>query len=237
MAKRKTPKETLLNIYKELYNEFGPQGWWPVTRKNSLIPEYFKGKRSESQKFEIMVGAILTQNTQWKPNVEKAIEQLNRNGLMDIDRILAVSHDELCRCIRSAGYYNQKAERLRTLAQFLKKISIRQLEKCETQKARMLLLNLKGIGPETADSILLYALGKPVFVVDSYTRRLLQSKGLIDGSENYDDIQRLFMNNLSLDAEMFNEYHALIVQHGKMMAGKRSSHFSALGSEKKQRFK
>lgn len=193
-------------IYKQLLKAYGPQGWWPVTTDNAV--------------FEIITGAILTQNTAWK-NVEKAIENLKKNDLVAVEKIRKTDKKRLALLIRSAGYYNQKAERLIIFAEFLSKNPIKKLMKEETGKLREKLLAIKGIGDETADSILLYAFNKPVFVIDAYTKRIFKRVGYKE--ESYEELQALFMKNLKKDARLFNEYHALLVELGKNLCKKRPS--------------
>jgi len=186
-------------IYDKLYNLFGPQDWWPVTSKQNPI-------------FEIIIGAILTQNTNWK-NVEKAIFNLSKERLISIEKIKKIDKKRLADLIRPAGYYNQKAERLKTMADFLSKNPIKKLRKENKNKLRKELLKIKGIGAETADSILLYAFNKPIFVIDAYTKRIFHR--LKYKEKTYDELQRLFMSNLPKDYKLFNEYHALLVELGK----------------------
>jgi len=221
----------MYQIYQKLLKQYSPQGWWPVTPIGGCrgdLPEgpiYGIALHNEKQKLEIIFGAILTQNTQWKPNVEKAIIQLNKHNLIDIDKILKIKHEELGKLIKSAGYYNQKAKKLKNVAQFLKKHPIKRLQDMDMWKAKELLLSVNGIGPETADSILLYALNKPIFVVDAYTRRIFANLGYLKEDETYDDIQKLFMDNLEHNYRLFNEYHALIVEHAKRYYRKKSEYY------------
>ncbi len=211
----------LMKVYNALLEKYGSQGWWPVTPiggcKGDLpdAPAYGIAVHNERQKLEIIFGAILTQNTQWKPNVENAIIMLNSKDLIDVDKILKTRHEELAGLIKSAGYFNQKAKKLKNVAAFIKKYPIARLRGMDLWKARELLLSVNGIGPETADSILLYALDKPIFVVDAYTRRIFSRLGLIKSTAAYEEIQLLFMSYLEHDQRMFNEYHALIVEHAK----------------------
>jgi len=202
----------LKQIYGRLLAEYGAQGWWPVTKKEK--PEYSGGPKTEKQQLEVIFGAILTQNTSWK-NAEKAIIELNRRRLIDIDRMLEIHADKLALAIKSSGYFNQKAKKLKNVAALLKKHPLKELERLEIKKLRLLLLSVEGIGPETADSIILYALRKPVFVVDTYTKRIFSRVGLIDKKRDYDDVQRFFHSKLKKDEKLFNEYHALIVEHAK----------------------
>lgn len=213
----------LISIYQTLLKTYGKQGWWPVTKENYLHPAYDDGPKNEKQQFEVMIGAILTQNTSWT-NVGKAIFELNKHDLIDIDKIMEIDKEKLAELIRSAGYYNQKAEKLKIIAQFLKENPIKELEKIETEILREILLNIKGVGPETADSILLYAFNRPIFVVDAYTKRIFSRLEFFGEKASYDEVQKLFMENLEHDAKMFNEYHALIVCHAKQYYRKKSEH-------------
>jgi len=212
----------IYQIYKELLKTYGPQGWWPVTPRDrcgtSCSPVYGIPITNDTQKFEIMVGAILTQNTSWK-NVEKAISELNKKNLMSIPRLLKSTHEELASAIRSSGYFNQKAQKLRLLAEFLTQHAIKELQQMDYQESRKMLLQVKGIGPETADSILLYALAKPIFVVDAYTRRIFSRVGY--RAKTYAEYQVLFMKHLDQDSELFNEYHALLVELAKNICRKK----------------
>jgi endonuclease-3 related protein len=187
-------------IYTRLYNHFGQQQWWPGDTP-----------------FEVMVGAVLTQNTNWS-NVEKAVDNLKRAGVMSFERLSQLPVDLLAEYIRPAGYYNIKAGRLRNLFSMIRQQydgSLDQLLEEETETLRQALLSVKGIGQETADSILLYAAGRPVFLVDAYTYRILLRHALIPADFGDGEIQELFMDNLESDAGLFNEYHALLVCAGK----------------------
>ncbi len=199
--------ERLMEIYERLYKHFGPQGWWPGDTP-----------------FEVCVGAILTQNTSWK-NVERAIENLKIEGLLTPEQLSKVDLVELAELIRPAGYYNVKAKRLRNFLDALMKDfygSLDRLFSLELFEARRWLLSISGIGPESADSILLYAGNKPIFVVDAYTFRVLTRHEIIWGDESYDEVQDLFLKNLSNDVKLFNEYHALLVAVGKECCKKSS---------------
>ncbi|OCC14312.1 Endonuclease III [Dissulfuribacter thermophilus] len=199
--------ERLMDIYERLYRHFGPQGWWPGDTP-----------------FEVCVGAILTQNTSWK-NVERAIENLKIEGLLSPEQLSKVGLVELAELIRPAGYYNVKAKRLRNFLDALMKDFCGSLDKLfslELFEARRWLLSISGIGPETADSILLYAGNKPIFVVDAYTFRLLTRHEIIWGDESYDEVQDLFLKKLPNDVKLFNEYHALLVAVGKECCKKSS---------------
>lgn len=211
-------------IYELLFNKYGSQGWWPVTpiggcRGNSglPIPIYGVGLKNEKQKFEIILGAILTQNTSWK-NVEKAIINLNEKSLIDATKLNNIDEKELAQLIRPAGYYNQKAKKLKIFAYYLAdnyRKSLRRLFDKPIPALREELLGIHGIGPETADSIILYAAEKPIFVVDAYTKRIFSRIGFCKPDAGYDEVQKMFMENLENEAGLFNEYHALIVEHGK----------------------
>lgn len=195
------------SIYRRLYVFFGPQHWWPA-----------------ESPFEVMVGAILTQNTSWS-NVEKAINSLKKNGLLELTKLSNLPERRLALLIKSAGYYNIKAKRLKVFLRFLCGAyagDIRRMALEDTENLRPRLLSLNGIGPETADSILLYALDKPVFVVDSYTKRILFRHRLVEEDASYSEVQDLFMQNdkfhrkkISYVVKLFNEYHALLVRLGK----------------------
>lgn len=200
---RRDNTSLLQNIYQNLFEKFGPQHWWP----------------GESQE-EVIIGAILTQNTNWN-NVDKAIKNLKINGILNFDHLAKISEKDLASLIRPSGYYNQKAERLKSLAKFFK---INPLNKCEhlsTDKLREKLLAIKGIGEETADSILLYAFGKPIFVIDTYTKRIFSRLGFFQENISYKEAQNFFMKYLQPDVKLYNEYHALLVKFGKEFCKKR----------------
>lgn len=187
-------------MYKILYKAFGPQHWWPGDGA-----------------FEVAVGAILTQNTNWT-NVEKAISNLKKHGLLNPISLYEIPIHKLASLIKPAGYFNIKAKRLKEFIDFLitnYKGSMKMMGKEDTYPLRERLLSINGIGPETADSILLYALEKPVFVIDAYTKRILERHHLSDGKATYAELQRLFHENLLHDVKLFNEYHALFVKAGK----------------------
>ncbi len=188
----------LHEIYDLLLARFGPQRWWPGETP-----------------LEIMVGTVLTQKTSWH-NVEKAIANLKAAGLLSPAALAALPSELLAEQIRPAGYHNLKAGRLKNLlALIAAQGGVNALLALPTADLRELLLTVKGIGPETADSIVLYAAGRPVFVVDAYTHRICSRHGLIDEECDYFQLQELFMDNLAEDAALFNEYHALLVRTGK----------------------
>lgn len=196
----------LKKIYNRLYKAYGPRGWWPGETP-----------------FEVMVGAILTQNTAWA-NVEKAIANLKYENLLTPKRLDEIGIPKLAQLIRPAGYFNIKAKRLKSFLSFLFKEyggDLRLMEKDSLNGLRDKLLNVNGIGPETCDSILLYALEKPIFVIDAYTRRIFSRCGIVDGDISYERLQSIFMENLAPNTRLYNEYHALIVQHGKDICKKK----------------
>ncbi|MDP7196378.1 MAG: hypothetical protein QF864_09330, partial [SAR202 cluster bacterium] len=203
----------LQSIYQKLYSDFGKQYWWPVTLEGQIEPGYHKNiKLSSKQKLEICFGTILTQNTNWK-NVEKAIINLNKHYLININKILRINNKKLASIIRSSGYHNQKAIKLKNFCQFIYKNhngNINEFFNNELKLLRNELLSINGIGPETADSIILYAAKKPIFVIDAYTKRIMNRIGYKEST--YEDLQKLFMNNLEKNEKIFNEYHALFVE-------------------------
>lgn len=193
-------KTSLLQIYQKLYKEFGPQYWWPAQTK-----------------FEVIVGAILTQNTNWG-NVEKAILRLKAEKVLSERALRDIPAAKLAAFIKPAGYFNVKASRLKNFIRFMFEEyggSLKMMEREDSRVLRQKLLAVNGIGPETADSILLYAFDKPVFVVDAYTKRFLYRHNLIDHNAEYHQIQELFSGNFDADIPFFQEYHALIVALGK----------------------
>lgn len=185
----------------------GRFGWWPA--------------RSA---FEIMVGAVLMQNTAWV-NVEKSIARLREAGRLDVDAILALSPAQLADLIRPSGYYNVKQKRLRALCEWYRERGpLRRLKRRDTEDLREELLAVHGVGPETADDILLYALGRPVFVVDAYTRRVFSRLGWVSSRVGYEELRQLFERELPRDAALYNEFHARIVLHGKRVCRARHPH-------------
>jgi len=201
-------KRVLLDTYRKLYDRYGPQHWWPA-----------------DDPFEMIIGAILTQSTAWS-NVEKAITNLKNAGALSAQRLRELPEAEITTLIYPSGYYNVKAGRLRAFARWLGgnyNDNLEQLFRQNTADIRDELLGVYGIGEETADSILLYAAGKPVFVIDAYTRRLLDRRGLSPLNNSYSAYQDLFTENLAADTPLFNEYHALIVRHGKEVCRKNPS--------------
>jgi len=192
--------KNLLKIYQKLYEAFGPQHWWP-------------GKTP----LEIAVGAILTQNTNWG-NVEKAIGNLKKQNALSARVIHKMPVRLLSELIRPSGYFNIKAKRLKSFIDFLMNDYHGSMKKMKNEYLYLLrekLLGINGIGPETADSIILYALEKPVFVIDTYTKRVLSRHGIMNHEKSYDEFQELFYSALKKDMKLFNEYHALFVNLGK----------------------
>ena len=187
--------EGLQALFLELLEHHGPQHWWPADTP-----------------FEVMLGAVLTQNTAWT-NVEKAIHNLKQLIELDCDSLLSLPPETLAEAIRPSGYFNLKTERLRHLCRFLQ--ANPNLDQLDDQTLRSRLLCVHGIGPETADDILLYAFQRPVFVIDAYTRRLLGRLGWIDAQMPYEPLRKTIEQALESDVQYFNEYHALIVIHAK----------------------
>lgn len=200
-------KRILLDLYTRLYEAFGPRHWWPG-----------------DSPFEIAVGAILTQNTAWR-NVRKAIDNLRTASLLSPNALYHLPIQDLAAVIRPAGYYNIKARRLKHFVEFLFLENGGDLECLLTEALDTLrnkLLSIKGVGPETADSILLYAGNRPTFVVDAYTRRILFRHRLMPQEASYDEVRFFFMDCLKPDVAMFNEYHALLVYLGHTFCSKRN---------------
>ena len=196
----KNNNQTLLEVYRRLFQRYGPQHWWPG-----------------DSPFEVMVGAILTQSTAWK-NVEKSITNLKNAGVMSPMALRNIPTDEIANLIHPSGYYNAKTLKLQALVRWLGESCGDDLDKLfalDTDTLRLQLLDVYGIGPETADSILLYAANKPVFVIDTYTRCIINRLGLAPENNGYDAYRTLFTGNLPPNPRLFNEYHALLVRLGK----------------------
>jgi endonuclease-3 related protein len=192
--------QKIQQIYKLLFERFGPQHWWPGDTKD-----------------EIIVGAILTQNTNWQ-NVEKAIANLKKTSLVSLEKLYSIGQEQLAELIRPAGYYNIKARRLKNFLNWLFENhngSLAEIEAMNTEALRQELLGINGVGRETADSILLYAFDRPVFVIDAYTYRVATRHQLIEPECDYEQLRSLFEDNLDSDVKLFNEYHALLVRTGK----------------------
>jgi endonuclease-3 related protein len=196
-------KRRLLTVYRRLHAAYGPQHWWPG-----------------DSAFEIMVGAVLTQNTAWT-NVEKAIANLKAAQALSPEVIAPVPHRRLAAWLKPSGYFNITAQRLRAFCAWLiRKGGTKRIARLSTEALRAELLQVHGIGPETADDILLYAFNRPVFVIDAYTRRLFQRLGLIQGDDHYEALRARFETALAANAPLYNEYHALIVAHAKNVCRK-----------------
>ena len=191
-------------VYRRLYAANGRQHWWPG-----------------DSRFEIMVGAVLTQNTAWT-NVERAIANLKRAGALTPEAMVKAPHRRLAAWLKPSGYFNVKAKRLKEMCRWLiGRGGVRGLARLSIHDLRAALIAVHGIGPETADDIVLYAFERPAFVIDAYTRRIFARLGLIRGDEGYETLRHLFERALGADAPLFNEYHALIVRHGKDTCRKR----------------
>lgn len=184
-------------VYRRLYRHYGPQGWWPGNGP-----------------FDVMVGAVLTQNTAWR-NVDRALGRLRNAGLMAPAAMADAAVDRLAEATRPSGYFNVKARRLQALCRaYLAWGGHQGMARLDTGDLRRVLLGVHGVGRETADDILVYAFDRPVFVVDAYTRRIFERLALLDGGEHYDTIRRNVEAALDPDPQLFNEYHALIVRLG-----------------------
>ncbi len=189
---------TIFEIYRKLFRAHGPQHWWPAETA-----------------FEVMVGAVLTQNTAWS-NVERAIANLKSAGALSPEAIVATHPRRLAAWLKPSGYFNVKAKRLRSLCRWLiARGGERCLRRLPTPVLRASLFAVHGVGPETADDILLYAFERPVFVVDAYTRRVFRRLGHLDGRESYEVVRHRFEAAVKPEVRRYNEYHALIVRHGK----------------------
>ena len=194
-----------IEIYDLLHTNFGEQNWWPGETP-----------------FEIMVGAVLTQNTNWT-NVTKAIDNLRQANLLDYSCLSRMPVDQLAEYIRPSGYYNLKAGRLHNLLEMIDSCYGGDLDRFladEIEPARVNLLSVKGVGPETADSILLYACGRPVFVIDAYTHRVLSRHNLVEEETDYYSMQEMMMDHLPADTQLYNDFHALFVLVAKQFCKK-----------------
>jgi endonuclease-3 related protein len=199
-------KARLLELYEPLFAAYGPQGWWP----------------GDQDPFVVVAGAILTQTTAWA-NVERALANLRECGFLSSEALLAAPEEEIARVIHPAGYFNAKARKLKAFAETLHARFDDRMERLfalPVAELREALLAVHGIGPETADDIILYAARKPVFVVDAYTRRILARLGIRPRKDDYAGWQALFMDALPPDVALFNEYHALLVRHAKVSCRK-----------------
>ncbi len=193
-------RRELLQVYKRLYHHYGDLHWWPGDTP-----------------LEISVGAILTQNTAWT-NVEKAIARLKENRSLSVNALTRLSHRRLASLIKAAGYFNVKSRRLKNFISFLQNRyggSLKKMFHRETNRLREELLSVNGTGPETADSILLYAGEKPIFVIDAYTKRIFSRHQVMAYEKSYEEFQQLFMKSLPADVALYNQYHAMLVNIGK----------------------
>jgi endonuclease-3 related protein len=196
---KQSQQNILVMIFRNLLKTYGRRNWWPAKTR-----------------FEVIAGAILTQNVSWR-NAKTAVNNLKKAGLLSSKAIISASHEEIAQQIKSSRFYNQKTNKLKNFSRYLEDRYNSSLDKMFSHDAEALrneLLNIKGIGKETADSILLYAGKKLSFVSDAYTKRFLERYGLLNGMSSYDEIRSFFMKNLPSDLYLYNEYHALIVHHG-----------------------
>ena len=192
----------LLDLYDKLKKQHGTLKWWPADTP-----------------FEVAIGAILTQATAWR-NVVKAIDNLKNAKVFSPEDIRNTSQDNLETLLTPSGYFRMKAKKVRAFVDHIVERPMSEMFKQDVTELRQELLSIYGVGPETADSIILYAAEKPSFVVDTYTYRLLSRLGWVEGNFHYESLRALFMDNLPIDVELFNEYHALIVRHGARVCQK-----------------
>jgi endonuclease-3 related protein len=194
------PGEALHQYYRVLLERLGPQGWWPARTR-----------------LEVILGAILTQNTAWH-NVASALRQLRRAGLLGLPRLQKASRLQIEECIHPAGYYRQKARTIQNFLHWLASAchgSLAEMFACSPAQLRQELLEIKGLGPETVDTILLYAGRHPYFVADAYTRRILARHGMVSPAADYSKVQHFLHRHLPDEQALFNEFHALLVEVGK----------------------
>ncbi|MBI5680612.1 MAG: endonuclease III domain-containing protein [Methanobacterium sp.] len=216
--------EKIIGIYQKLYQIYGPQGWWPLISHAGTNPTKtgaFRGyhpqnydlPNNSNQIYEVILGAILTQNTSWL-QAEKALFNLNELDAIEPQKLLQLDDETLKLAIKCAGFLNQKATYLKEISKFFIELNGR----IPTRKE---LIAVKGVGNETADSIMLYAYKQPEFVVDAYTKRIFVHLGFADENIKYLELKKLFESNLPADVAIYNEYHALIVEHAKRYYGKK----------------
>jgi endonuclease-3 related protein len=227
---------TIHQVYQALLTLHGPQGWWPL---QNLASPYHPGDYSyphtAAERWEIALGAVLTQNTAWT-NVEKALQNLQQQGLSHLPAIQAVDETSLGQALRPAGYFRQKAKKVKILASFWPNFDRQRHLPLAEKRER--LLALWGIGPETADSILLYAHQEPIMVIDTYTKRILRALGVLDAQANYDDWQQYVHQEFPRDYKMLQELHALLVAHAKIYfsrQGPATSPLMSIGKAKGKR--
>ena len=210
--------ESILKIYEKLFKLYGPQGWWPLMDLESenldktgathgYHPLNYDLPETKNQKYEIILGSILTQNTAWT-SAEKALWNLKKLNAFNPDNILALDENILKEAVRPAGFLNQKSVYLKEITRFFLSLEGKTPSRNE-------ILKVKGVGNETADSILLYAYKRPEFVVDAYTKRIFTHLKLVDEKISYMELKKLFEDNLPVDVPIYQEYHALIVEHAK----------------------
>ena len=214
-------------IYNLLFETYGPQGWWPIGYLNSdpnrmdiraeagYHPKDYNIPRNDQELLEIILGTVLTQNTNWN-NVVKAFRKLTSMDFQSMQHIINVDEQILEQAIKSSGYYRQKTKYIKNVLSFFAENPLITLETVKTETIRKMLLKLKGVGPETADSILLYGLKRCSFVIDAYTTRIFSHLGLVDPKIAYESLKHLFESSLSKDLKVYQEFHALLVQHGKL---------------------
>ncbi|MFA5745457.1 MAG: endonuclease III domain-containing protein [archaeon] len=201
---------SIQNMYNILLESYGKQGWWPltsITENKGYHPGRYYLPRTHGEIFEVYIGAILTQATNWK-TVEKAIKNLKELDALSPEKLIITDRTSVIDAIKSTGYYNQKYKRLLAISEYYLKLG-------ERKPTRHELLGIDGIGKETADSILLYAYRDPVFVVDAYTIRILENHKLIKKKEKYESVQKLFSDSIPRDFKVYQEFHALLVEHAK----------------------
>jgi len=207
----------LEKIYFILRKTYGRQGWWPVFSSEKMACEYGVGApRDDADRFEIVIGAILTQNIAWK-NVEKAIGALKVKKILSPRKLQKTENEFIALCIKPAGYFNQKTIKIKNFLKWFNKwdYSFDELKRMKTEVLRDSLLEVNGIGPETADSILLYAMNRKIFVIDAYTKRIFSRLNLVSDGDSYDSVQNFFHREFNGTIRKYNEFHALIVAHGK----------------------
>jgi len=208
----RTKKEKIKQLYKILFKEYGPQGWWPIMKSlekpaQNYHPQDYSFPHNQKELIEMALGAILTQNTSWH-QVEKALWNLKKLTHFSLNKLLQLEEESFKNAIRPAGYFNQKFKKiiffLTAFQKWKKKIPSRQE-----------LLEIWGLGPETADSILLYAYKRPIFVIDAYTQRILRELKLVSPNSSYDEAQELMMTSIAPNTNIYQEFHALLVAHAK----------------------
>ncbi len=220
----------IINIFKRLLEYYGPQGWWPIILADDGDSVYglaggyhvndYGYPQNDLQRLEICLGAILTQNTNWN-NAVTALKALQSSGLFSLEKLATVEESELARQIRSAGYYNQKAGYIKNFVRYIDRNPFSGGMRQDTADLRKKLLKIKGLGPETVDCILLYAFNRCSFVVDAYTQRILGKLRIIENNTKYDVTKEIFESALAKDLVIYQEYHALLVSHGKQFYGRK----------------